>query len=300
MKRNLIALGVLVVLAVAAVVVFTPPSEDEKDAVREVLTEVDADLLDRIEVVRHEGSGDTLREEHIALVRSDDEWRMAEPVDYAVNPTSVERMVDALAELSVIDLIAQNAEKHHVLQVDDELGVEGKALAGEKTLAGEKALAGEKTLAHFIVGVTRNNMTYIRLPGGDAVYRIRGSHRPTFNKSAKNLRDKKVVKLDRGSVSKATFVNENGELTIEREGEGDEATYRPVGVEIENFDERKAASTFRALASLSARDFVDEPLPDEQTGLGPDAAEVRYRAERDGETSPSGWAPPRRTTARRT
>ncbi len=275
MIRNIVAVGVLVVLGVAAFLVFRETPDAGKQKLDELIEPVAAGVLDRIEITRHEGSGDSLREEKIVLEREGEDWRMKQPVDYAVNPTSVERMVEALTGLDAVDAISENPDKHHVLEVDDELGIEVEALG-----------AGE-TLADLIVGVNRNNMTYVRLPGGDTVYRITGSHRPTFNKSAKNLRDKKVLDLDDDSVARIEFYNEHGELVLERrgEGEGEEAELVPLDpeTEIENFDQRHAKSIARTLTGLSARDFADGDPPVSETGLGEDAARVVFEAEKDGE-----------------
>jgi hypothetical protein len=271
MKRNLIAIAVLLVLAVVTFLALRETPDGQRQAAREVLEPVPAERLDRVEIRRNEGSGTSLREERIVLIRREGDWRMVEPVDYALNPTSVSRMTEALAGLKVVDLVAENRAKHHVLEVDDELGVEVKALGG-----------GE-VLAHFIVGVSRNNLTYVRLPGQDGVYRITGSHRATFNKSSKNLRDKAVFALDDDSVTRMAFANASGELTLERSGEGEAAAFAPVGVAIRNFDGRKAGSIAKMLTSLSARDFVDGQPAAEETGLGPDAPRVVFDARKDGE-----------------
>ncbi|MFO8071667.1 MAG: DUF4340 domain-containing protein [Polyangia bacterium] len=276
MIRNIVAVGVLVVLAVVAFLVFRETPDADKQKLDELIGPVPAGELDRIEITRHEGSGDSLREEKIVLEREGEGWRMKQPVDYAINPTSVERMTEALTGLDVVDAISENPDKHHVLEVDDELGIEVKALG-----------AGE-TLAHLVVGVNRNNMTYVRLPGEDTVYRVTGSHRPTFNKSAKNLRDKKVLDLDDDSVARIEFHNEQGELVLERRGEGEEAELVPVDtdteIEIENFDQRRARSIARTLTGLSARDFADGDPSESETGLGEDAARVVFQAEKDGES----------------
>jgi hypothetical protein len=269
MKRNIIAIVVLVALGVATFLVLREPPDPARQAARAALGPVPVDRLDRLEIRRNEGSGASLHEESIVLVRKEGEWRMAEPVDYALNPTSVERMTEALAGLRTVDIVAENKAKHHVLEVDDELGVE------------VKALGGGDVLAHFIVGVSRNNMTYVRLPGKNEVYRVSGSHRATFNKSAKNLRDKTILKLDDDSVSRIAFANAAGQLTLERKGD-DAAAFAPVGVEVPNFDERKAGSIAKMLTSLSTRDFVDGQPTAEETGLGPDAASVAFDAKRDG------------------
>jgi hypothetical protein len=104
-----------------------------------------------------------------ALERKGGAWRMTKPVVYAVNATAVDKMVEALGALRTIDVISDNKAKHAALEVDDALGVE------------VKVFEGSKQLAHFIVGVTRDEMTMVRLPGGDQVYRVKGSLRGTFN-----------------------------------------------------------------------------------------------------------------------
>lgn len=281
MTRNIIAVAVLLGLGIAAFLVFreSPEKEERKAEVRATLKPVARGDVDRIEVIRHEGSGDTLREELIVLERAGDAWRMLEPVEYAVNQTSVDRMLDALGELKVIDVIAENRDRHRVLEVDGDLGI-------EVTASGK----GEE-LAHFIVGVSRKNMTMVRIPGSDTVYRATGSFRVTFNKSAKNIRDRTVTRLDRGSVTRLEIVNEKGELALvkkgekpsEREGMAPMPIYEPVGVEVENFDERKAAGLANSLTGLTARDFVDEDLPDDVTGLGEGAVKVEFEASRGDE-----------------
>jgi len=265
MRRIIIALAVFLVLVVVALVALREPADAPREAAASALDPVPIDRLDRVEIRRNEGSGSSLREESIVLVREEGDWRMIEPVEYAVNPTSAGRMVEALAGLRVVDLVAENRAKHHVLEVDDQLGVE------------VKALGGGQVLAHFIVGVSRNNLTYVRLPGGDEVYRITGSHRATFNKSARNLRDKQILKLDQDSVSRITFNNRHGELVVAK-GEGAESAFAPVGVEIPNFDDGKVLSIARMLTGLAARDFVDGGPPAEETGLGPEASRVVFEA----------------------
>jgi hypothetical protein len=180
--------------------------------------------------------------------------------------------------MRVVDVIAEKRERHHVLEVDDEMGI-------EVTVKGKG-----RELAHLIVGVTRQNMTMIRLPGSDAVYRATGSFRATFNKSAKNLRDKTVTRLDRGSVTRVRFINEKGELELVRKGEqapdregGDPIpVFEPVGVLIQNFDVRKAAGTAMSLTGLVTKDFVDEPVSEEISGLTAAAPRVEFDATLDG------------------
>ncbi|MDD5309717.1 MAG: DUF4340 domain-containing protein [Deltaproteobacteria bacterium] len=270
MNRNIVALAVLVVLALVAFLVFRKPVDGPQKPV-DVLRPVPADKLDGIRVVRTEGKGAQAKKEEIVLAKGKDGWRMAKPVPYAVTATSVEAMVKALAELKVVDAIAENKSRHQALQVDDEMGVE------------VTALQGTTELARFVVGMTTSDMTFVRLPGKDTVYRVTGSLRTAFNKSAGLLREKTIFDLDKDSVTKMAFTNAAGELAVERNGEGEQAAWTPVGAEIANFDSKKMDGIARSLAQLTTRDFQDAPLGPETTGLTEGAAKVVFDAAKAGQ-----------------
>jgi hypothetical protein len=270
MNRNIVALAVLVVLALAAFLVFRKPVDGPQKPV-DVLRPVAAEKLDGIRIVRTEGKGADAKKEEIVLAKGKDGWSMAKPVPYAVTPTSVEAMVTALTGLKVVDAIAESKARHAALQVDDEAGVE------------VTALAGTTELARFVVGMTTSDMTFVRLPGKDTVYRVTGSLRAAFNKSAGLLREKAIFDLDRDSVTRMAFSNAAGELTVERKGEGEQATWAPVGAEIANFDAKKMEGLARTLAQLTTRDFQDAPLGTETTGLGEGAAKVVFDAAKGGQ-----------------
>jgi len=125
-------------------------------------------------------------------------------------------------------------------------------------------------------------MTFVRLPGADTVYRTHGTYRNTFNKSVKNLRDRVVIHLDKDSVTRATFTNERGMLDVERKDVDGGIRYLPVEAEVKNFDWRKAKGAVNAIVALTTRDYADEPLADDITGLGEGAARVEFEATNNG------------------
>jgi len=55
-----------------------------------------------------------------------------------------------------------------------------------------------------------------------------------------------------------------------------------VGLELQNFNWRKAESNASSLTGLSTRDFVDAPVSDEVSGLGEGATRVEFDAAKDG------------------
>ncbi|MCP4678502.1 MAG: DUF4340 domain-containing protein [Deltaproteobacteria bacterium] len=270
MARNIIAALVLAILAIAAWLVFreTPAQENKRPA--NVLKPIQIEGVDRLELLRREGSGSTLREVFAVLKKAGEQWRLTKPVDYPADNRVIDSMLEILGTLKVIDAITENTKKHHVLEVDDEFGIE------------VAAFEGDKALVRVIIGVSNKNITFVRIPGDSTVYRTVGMYRRTFDKSTKNLRDKTVTSFDEHSVKRIKYINEKGTLEMLKRGEDEEATFEPVGVKIQNFNARKAASNATALTHVLTRDFVDEPLGEEITGLGKGAKIVEIDAKKNG------------------
>jgi hypothetical protein len=140
------------------------------------------------------------------------------------------------------------------------------------------AYSGSEEILHIIVGVTQGDITFVRLPGSDTVYRTTGKIRRRFNLSTSKLRHKRVMELDEKSVSRVKYINEKGNFEQVRVGEGGEMTFEPRGVEVRNFDEKLAKSNANAIPQLIARDFVDTDPGDEVTGFGSGVQIVEFDA----------------------
>jgi hypothetical protein len=270
MGKNLVAVAILVVLGVIALFVFRDRPNPEKEKVASAIARFSPDEPNELRIWRT-GKDEATAGGKIVLVKKEDTWRMAEPVAYPVEPNPVEYMAETLGKLKVIDVISDNKAKHALFNVDDKTGVE------------VIALNGDKQLLHIIIGKSDGNITYVRLPESDEVYRVLGSHRRDFDKTAKSLRDNTVIVLEIGDIAKLRFVGEDGELVLTREGDEAQATWLPVGVKIENFNDRKAEGILRTLAHVRARDFVDSDLATEQTGLGDKADKVVIELKGSGE-----------------
>jgi Domain of unknown function (DUF4340) len=271
MTKNIIAAVVLIVLGVAALLILRESLPDEEQTkTMAVLKSVDPGQLDTIRIVRTDGQGETAKREKIVLKKQGETWRMIEPVDYSIIPSAAQRMTKALEELKLIDVISENKDKHSTFKVDDKEGIE------------VTALKGTTELAHFIVGSTQRSITFVRLPGKDQVYRAQKAFRFAFDRSVKVLREKSVFKTDSKSVTKLTIVNGESELTLAK-GEGPDGKFAPINGEINNFDEAKASSLTNYFTNLSTREFVDEVLSDEKTGLGTGSVSIQVEATRDGE-----------------
>lgn len=251
MTRNIIAIIVLIALGIAALVVFREKPSGEVQKTQASIPAVPTEKLDTIQIQRTEDGAP----EKIVLQKKEDRWQMVEPVSYPVVESSVQSMVETLSTLKPVDIISENKEKHASFQVDDEQGVQ------------VTALNGTQELIRLIIGKSKSNMTFVRIPGGDAVYRIHGTHGHIFNKSAQTLRDKTILSFKPEDAKKMLFKAGETELTLAKGSDPETTKWAPVAADIENFDEDKATGILRALSNLNARSFVDQPLPADQTGL---------------------------------
>ncbi len=253
--KNLIAIGVLVVLAIVAYVAFQEKPDTKKEQIKSVITPIDTDKVDTIKVTRMEGIGDKKEVESYTLKKTGETWRLVEPVDYAVVTSTVESMLKVMGEFRVIDVISEKQASHEKFAVDDKNGVK------------VKALAGDKTLLNIIIGNASGGVTFARLPGKTEVYRMKGSFKFSLDRSIKTLREKTIMKVEMADLDKVTFTQGETSLTLVKEGEDKEYTTKPEGQEIENFDDKKAAGVVRSAVRLNAVNFVDEKVPVETSGL---------------------------------
>jgi hypothetical protein len=264
MKKNLIAIAVLVLLGIATAVLFLRPDgkSGPADPSKAPIAALDKDGIDSIRIERTEGSGDKAVQENILLSKTNGAWRMAEPVDYAVEIPPIERMVELLSDIKYVDVISQNPAKHAELEVSEDKGV-------KVTVSG-----GGKELLSLLIGKTASGMSYVRLPGSDEVHRVTGFLRGAFHRSAKTLREKKITNVDAESLAKVEVSHAGQQLVLESKQDGETKTVSPVGAVIQNFNEDSAKSLMRTLATLSAREFVDEQRPIEETGLDDSATKL--------------------------
>ena len=252
--KNLIAIGVLVVLGIAAYFTMKEEPNTEQEKVKEVISPIDTAKVDTIKVERLDGFGDKKTPEKYTLEKKGDTWRMTEPVDFAVVASTVESMLKVMGEFRAIDVISEKKASHEKFAVDDRNGVK------------VKALAGDKALVDIIIGNAKGGVTFARLPGKDEVYRMKGSFKFNLDRSIKTLREKGVMLVETDDIEKVTFTQGESSLTFVKT-EGEDFAVKPEGQEIRNFDDKKAASLVRSAARLNAVDFIDEKLPTEKTGL---------------------------------
>lgn len=270
MTRSWIVIAAFAIVgALAFLLAREPPAERDDEAPKpDFVQPVDIDRVDELGILRYEGSGSTLRQVEIVLTKRGQEWWMEKPVVYRAHQKLVELALNELAQMELVDTMPDDPEKQRH--------------AGESSQVMVRASAGGETLVDMTVGVTPGNVTFAKLAGDDKSYRVERNLRRRFNKSPAQLRDNTVIKLDPGSVTRVKYVNPKGTFEMRRLAEADGGEFEPNGEEIQNFDTKRAAARAEALCSIHTRDFVDEELGSDVTGLDEGATSVEIDAAREG------------------
>jgi hypothetical protein len=264
--KNIIAIAVLAILGAVAFFLFRETPNPEKQKTEQAAVPLDADKIDEIHIKRLEGIGDKKQDEAYTLKKQDGKWQMTEPVTYPVVESFVTSMINTLSTFDVVDIISEKASSHGKFNVDDKTGIDVTVLG-----------AG-KELLHVVIGASGGGMTFVRYSDKDEVYRMKGSFKFQFDRSIKAIREKTIIKADIENLKTATFGTGKDALVLEKVGTGKELSVKPVNKEIPDFDASKAVGVARTLVNLNAVEFVDEPLTDEVSGLGPEAFIIKVDA----------------------
>ena len=140
----------------------------------------------------------------LALKRSDDAW-LSQPEGYPLDKGKIDEMLEALSGIDVISLVSE-AESY----VQYDLGNDKRVFV--------EASSVEKPLLKLDVGkaASTHRHTYIRLVDDTKVYQVSGNIRRTFDVEIWALRDKKVMTLDRSSITGLTIEAGGESLYLEK------------------------------------------------------------------------------------
>lgn len=198
----------------------------------------------------------------VRLVKKGNEWRVAEPLDAKADQDAVTTALDKLVELEVTGVAATKAKNHERLEVDEKKGLRVIARGTGKTL-----LDG-------YIGSYQTGNTMFRSQGQDAVASVRGSIRYAFAKATREWRDRTINKLELKALQEIAFASKNGNFRFAHEGDTWKQVLGAGQKGIERFDEKKVSGIVSAVLDLSATDFADANVTQEQAGLTAGAATV--------------------------
>ncbi len=247
--------------------------------------EFDRDAITRLAITRP--ATDEREAQEIILEKGESGWRLTAPLEAEVDPDTVDRALDRLAEFNITGIAARNPDNFERLEVDDAQAV--RVEVG----------AGSETVATLFLGVYRSRNTMVRIDDGEQVLTAEGSIKHVFDKGVDDWRNKKIVAHSAADIRAIRF-----ELPAEEAAEGEEPTgptrfafernaedeWVPVAgqAEIENFSASKVQSIVSSVAGMRAvgfGDFVSEASP------GPVVATVTLTVQESVEGDEEGEEP---------
>jgi hypothetical protein len=177
-KKELMILGVIIVLLMAYLAF---KSDDQVHYDVPELEALKVENLDKIEIKKPDGA--------ITLEQKEKKWQIA-PNGYPTAEDKIKNITKTVTELSLTDLVskAKNYERYH-LHKDKVIHV----LVYEK----------DKVVRDFEIGKVSPTYghTYVKIKDDDKVYHARESFRNYFDTKVDDLRDKKVMKVDKNEIT---------------------------------------------------------------------------------------------------
>ncbi len=253
---------------------------------RLTLTEDQQKKLDRI--VIEQPPGDAGKPPKVVLEKSEDSWKLVEPVKAAANQSNVESLLKNLGSLKITEQISNKADTYAQNKVSGEEAVH--VTVSEKG----KALLD----LYFGEGGSRGQM--MRIADQVGVFAVQGYSSYLVARELKGWRDLSIVKYDDKQVKAVTLENEYGTFQFTKEAaKADEkkddkadqkkddkkATWKLVfkkakgGVTpVPRFDSAKVDDLVRAFKSLNGIDFGRDKKP-QDVGLDKPSATVTFEFE---------------------
>jgi hypothetical protein len=143
----------------------------------------------------------------VTLARSGSQWRITAPGLYPADSGTVSAMLSNLAPLNsqrVIDDHATNLAQFGLSDPSLELDVTGKDGKTSRLLLGDDAPTGDGT--------------YVAVAGDARVFTAASYIKSSLNKSLDDLRDKRLLPIEAGSVSSIDLVRKAGDIGFARIG----------------------------------------------------------------------------------
>src|SRR5712692_1578094 len=147
------------------------------------LLNVTEDQVQEIEIKKRAG-------ESIRLQRHDSNWQIAAPEPLRADPDAVSSMLSTLSSLSsdrTVDEKATSLDQYGLTQPAIELNIADKNKKTRKILIGDETPAG--------------SAVYAAIAGDTRVFALSGYKKNSFDKSANDLRDKRLLTFDSDKVS---------------------------------------------------------------------------------------------------
>lgn len=185
MKKEMIILAVIIAVLL---VYLALKKENQVNYEVPELAALKTENIDKIEIKKKDGD--------ITLVKKEDKWVIA-PNNYPTDEEKVNNITKTVTGLTLTEVVSQ-AKNYSRYQLDEE-----KAL---HVMVYDK----DKVVRDFLIGKVSPTYghTYVKIKDDDNVYHARESFRNYFDNKMDDLRDKKVMKVDKNDITEMTVVKE--------------------------------------------------------------------------------------------
>jgi len=213
-------------------------------------------------------------EEEIVAAKKDDEWMIAAPVEARADGTAVERIVRDFAEAK---------RQRTVDEAPAEFGPYG--LDEPELTIGVRLAEDTETEHVLLIGDQNPTKSYYfaKRADEDAVFLVNTWLKTGFDKTLKDLRDKKIIDAEKSDITMLDVVRADTAITLEKD---DDTWYIRKPVEA-RADDDAMDTLLDKIASAEVQEFVIEQ-PGDLAEYGLDDPQVRLTAytgdERAGQT----------------
>ena len=205
-----------------------------EDAPQKAFTSVEADAIEELRIT---AGGETTR-----LTKAGDTWSIVEPVRADADAGEVSSITGSLSSLQIEQVVDEKPADLtpfglEPARIDVAFKVKGQA-AEQRILLGEKTPVGENV--------------YAKLPASPRVFLVQSHLDSTFNKTTFALRDKAVLKIDRGKADGLELKAGPTEIALAKSGES-WSLVKPIAARadyaaVEGAIERLSSAQMQALA----------------------------------------------------
>jgi hypothetical protein len=266
--RNTMILGLVVAALGTFLYFYEIRGQEERaeaeEAAKRLFQEVSAQEIDAVVLIASGG-------EPVRLERSEEGWRITEPVRFPADEIRADSLTSSLASLAS-EAVFEESEplEEYGIGADPSL----RFWVGEM----EHSLhIGDKTPV--------GGNTYVKTGAGAKVYTVKSYHATSLTRSLSELRESKMLDFDRDAVDRIEAKWPGGGVVLEKREEG----WRLLEPLETLADTDTVDVLLSALKFLRADGFIDEVPPDAEVGLDAPAFEVELVAGASGE----GEAPTR-------
>ncbi len=191
---NKILMILLVVLAVAAIIIYFPSDNKSERTFKTELVDIDTSVVNEIIISPKSMNGGSFR-----LFKDDNRWKVTLPEGKtaSVPKQKAERLIDQITSIQPKRLAARSKTKWSEFEVDSSATRVVVKEGGGTTL--------DILIGKFLFQQPRSVSTYVRLNDDNDVYLVEGFLSMSFNQGPNTYRDDSVIKGDHQNWDQLVF-----------------------------------------------------------------------------------------------